>query len=111
MINLDSIIKAYNDEFGDSLVEILLFGSYARGDYNADSDIDIAGIVKGERADLQQKEKVIWKAANALGLEYDVIVSPIVIPYDEYEAYKNELPYYRNIMNEGIRLDHPEKWN
>ena len=93
------LIHRYNAEYA------ILFGSYARGDYNADSDIDIAGIVKGERADLQQKEKVIWKAANALGLENDVIVSPIVIPYDEYEAYKNELPYYRNIMNEGIKLE------
>ena len=36
--------------------------------------------------------------------ENDVIVSPLVIPYDEFEKYKQSLPYYRNIAEEGRRI-------
>ncbi|MDD6305633.1 MAG: hypothetical protein PUA75_01585 [Clostridiales bacterium] len=31
----------------------------------------------------------------------DVVVSPTVIPYDEFEEYKGKLPYYRNIAKEA----------
>ena len=37
-------------------------------------------------------------------LEYGVIVSPTVIPYSEFESYKYVLPYYRNIVREGVKL-------
>ena len=34
---------------------IFLYGSYARGDYDDESDIDIAAVVKGRRPELQDK--------------------------------------------------------
>lgn len=37
-------------------------------------------------------------------MEHDTIVSPTVIPYDEFEEYKETLPYYRNIVREGLRI-------
>lgn len=39
-----------------------------------------------------------------LGLENDVVISPIVIPYDEFIKYKEILPYYSNIAMEGKRI-------
>ena len=42
-----------------------------------------------------------WVSAE-LGLENDVVISPTVIPSDEYEKYRTILPYYRNIDREGI---------
>ena len=41
---------------------------------------------------------------NMLGLENDIIVSPTVIPYDEFVKYKQSLPYYRNIAEEGKKI-------
>ena len=34
-----------------------------------------------------------------IGLENDVVVSPTVIPFDEFEEYKQTLPFYMNIRN------------
>lgn len=34
-------------------------------------------------------------------MENDIVVSPTVIPYDEFKKYQDTLPYYRNIMQEG----------
>ena len=36
----------------------------------------------------------MWDMPAEIGLENDVVVSPAVIPYDEFEAYKDTLPYY-----------------
>ncbi len=83
---------------------IFLYGSYARGDYDDESDIDIAAVVKGRRQELQDKLKQMWDISAEIGLQNDVVVSPVVIPYDEFEKYKDILPYYRNIVKEGKRI-------
>ncbi len=101
-IILDRLAKSYQAVYGNNLRKIVLYGSYARGDYNDDSDIDVAAIVQGSRPKLQDDLKKVWDCANDLELEYEVLVSPTVIPYDEYEKWKDELPYYRNIENEGV---------
>ncbi len=89
---------------GDSLKQMILYGSYARGDYEKDSDIDIVAIVHGNRFELQNKLKEIWDISADLEVEYGTIVSPTVIPYEEFEKYKNDLPYYRNILKEGVKV-------
>ena len=98
------ITHSYKRIFGDDIVEILLYGSYARGDFDDESDIDITAIVRGDRIDLQEKLRDVWSDAADIGLEHDVVISPTVIPEDEYNRYKTILPYYRNIMEEGKRI-------
>ena len=87
---------------GGDLQHVILFGSYARGDYDQESDIDYTAIVNGERRNLQQKMNQVWDSSAELGMENDVVISPTVIPSDEYEKYRTILPYYRNIDREGI---------
>lgn len=105
---LDSIseqmVNCYRAVYGADVIEIFLYGSYARGDYDEESDIDMTAIVKGDRLELQQKLKQVWNRSAEIGLENDVVVSPTVIPYDEFEAYKDKLPYYRNICKEGRKI-------
>lgn len=96
--------ECYKSVYGDDIVEIILYGSYARGDYSSESDIDMVAIVKGDRLELQKKLKIIWDMSAEIGLENDVVVSPAVIPYDEFLRYGKILPYYRNISKEGQRI-------
>ena len=79
-----------------------VFGSYARGDYHTDSDVDVVAIVHGDRKTLQQQLKKVWDFSCELELEYDTILSPTVIPYEEFKQYQTVLPYYRNISQEGV---------
>lgn len=46
-IILQHMARSYYLVFGGDVVKILLYGSYARGDYQKDSDIDLAAIVRG----------------------------------------------------------------
>lgn len=56
------------------------------------------------REELQAKLKQVWDASADLELEYGTIVSPTVIPYEEFEKYKDDLSYYRNIQSEGVKV-------
>ena len=103
-IILKEMVQAYQAVYGTDIVKIVLYGSYARGDYQKDSDIDIVAIVQGDREKLQQALKSVWDISSDLELEYGTIVSPTVIPFAEYEKYKTDLPYYRNIENEGVEI-------
>ena len=98
------MVDCYRVVYGDDIVEIVLFGSYARGNYTEDSDIDIVALVQGSRENLQEKLKKVWDVSAELGLENDIIVSPMVVPYDEFLKYKQILPYYRNIAEEGKKI-------
>ena len=46
--------------------------------------------------------KEIWDISADLEVEYGTIVSPTVIPYEEFKQYQTILPYYRNISQEGV---------
>lgn len=101
----EKMIDCYKRVYGDSIREIILYGSYARGDFDDESDIDFVAIVEGERLPLQKKLKKVWAEAAELGTDYDVMVSPTMIPLGEYERYRTILPYYGNIQKEGIKLE------
>ena len=98
------MVQEYRRVYGKDIETILLFGSYARGDQENDSDVDIVAIVHGERMDLQERLKEIWDVSVDIGLENDVVVSATLIPFDEFEMFKRILPYYINIVKEGVEI-------
>lgn len=84
--------------------DIILYGSYARGDFDNESDIDIAVIVDNDRLDLKKYRKDIVSLMSSLSMEYEVVISITCIPLSDFEEYKEVLPYYRNIDSEGVRI-------
>ena len=107
--NLDVICRrmadSYRRVYGNNIEAIFLYGSYARGDFDETSDLDFVAIVQGEREDLQKKCHAVWDDSGRMDLEYDVVSTPTVIPSEEFAKYKDSLPYYRNIVKEGRRID------
>lgn len=101
---LDKMLQVYNKVYGAAINAVYLYGSCARGEATPESDIDIVAIVKGARPELQEHLKQVWDVSADIGLDYEVVISPTVIPYEEFEDYKMILPYYRNILQEGVRI-------
>ncbi|MDD2482575.1 MAG: nucleotidyltransferase domain-containing protein [Lutispora sp.] len=105
---LDAILKEVvintTKIFGDKLVAVILYGSYARGNYSANSDIDIALLVDMDRMSLKTYDDLLVAQMTYFMLEHDVLISFNDIPVKEFEEYKDVLPYYRNIVEEGLRL-------
>ncbi|MEG1847704.1 MAG: nucleotidyltransferase domain-containing protein [Lachnospiraceae bacterium] len=98
------IAKAYREFYGDKLVTVYLYGSYARGDNSENSDIDMVGIVNGNRVELQQILYKMLPVSCRVGVENDVVIAPTVIPYDEFVSMRDILPYYQNIYSEGVEI-------
>ena len=103
-IILQKISEIYKSVYGEQLVRVVLYGSYARGDFSDDSDLDVVALVHGDRKTLQEQLKTVWDQTCDLELEYEMVLSPAVIPYEEFEQYREDLPYYRNIANEGVNV-------
>ena len=98
------VVAAYRKAYGDDIEAIYLYGSYARGDFDEDSDIDFAAVVKGDPHELSKKRNEILSSTLRMDLELDVITSPMVISSEIFNTYKNEGGYYGNIFKEGKRL-------
>ena len=92
--------------FADKLCDIVLFGSYARGDFDAESDIDIAILADVSREDEHKYSREIVRITESI---YDVygyshVLSPVIINSHTYNEWKDYLPFYKNVATEGVRI-------
>lgn len=108
IIDATSILeKAYdmgNALLAHKIAYAYLYGSYARGDFHADSDVNIllaAEIGEDLLGYARQKMAII---ASRLSLMYDVTVSIFIYPKDHFEKYANVSPFYSDIIQYGIKF-------
>lgn len=98
-----SFVRKIKKEHREEVVEIILYGSYARGEADTDSDVDILIIWEG---DLSEGREYTAKLATEALMEHDVILSPKVISRENYEAMEeSEVPFIENVEREGIRVE------
>ncbi len=99
---LGDLKAALNGLLGDRLERFVLFGSRARGDYDPESDVDIAIIVKGLTRDL--KKQIIDIVAD-IEVEHITPLSTVVLSKDEFDHLKErERRIALDIEREGIPL-------
>jgi predicted nucleotidyltransferase len=99
---LSEYLTILRSNFRDKIVDVLLFGSVARGEYDDESDMDILVIV--ENGDSKFREEVSM-ASYELMLRNDVVMSSLVMDkemYNWHRKYKD--PLYNMIKREGIAL-------
>ena len=90
--------------FGSKLQDMILYGSYARGDNTDESDIDVMLIVDISPDDELNSAIQLSDIVVDLNLEFDVVLSPLVESKEKYEKYKNINPLFANVEKEGIRI-------
>ncbi len=79
---------------------VMVFGSKVRGDSDEHSDIDL--LVVTSHSLHWREEKDIVDALFDLGMEHDVIFSPLFASKEEWEGgIFREFPIYRAIIEEG----------
>lgn len=88
--------------FGNKLKQVILFGSYARGDYDNESDVDIMVMVDMEKKELCQYYKEVSRITANTDLGFNVVISPMIKSYSEYIKYKGVTPFLQNIEREGV---------
>jgi predicted nucleotidyltransferase len=91
-----------HDLYGNELAELVLFGSYARGDQQDESDIDFA-IVLRDPAIRPSAEIVKTSAiASRLSLKYGLMISSL--PVSLHKKQTSMQGVYRDIRKEGIAI-------
>ncbi|EEB73878.1 nucleotidyltransferase domain-containing protein [Thermococcus sp. AM4] len=78
--------------FGDPVEEVILFGSYARGDHDEESDIDV--LIVGD-VDFDGLMEVV----TDILLEYGELISPIVLKPEEFRKRRDS--FIRTVLSEG----------
>lgn len=89
------------EHYGDRLIDVVLFGSQARGDAAPGSDIDVMVVLKGDVYPGEEIERT-GDFVAALSLEYDVLIS--VIFRSEESFYYAETPLLISVRQEGIQV-------
>jgi predicted nucleotidyltransferase len=93
------IAKQFRQAVGDKykIIEMKLFGSFARGDYSKTSDIDLMVILPEVNRSIEEN---LFNIAYDLELQHDCVIDVIVLP----QNFNNNIPVYQNILKEGIAV-------
>lgn len=89
------------EHYGERLVEVVLFGSQARGDAVPGSDIDVLVVLKGPVHPGEEIEGT-GEFCAALSLKYDVLISTVFVSEEDF--HHAQTPLMRNVHREGIRI-------
>jgi len=81
----------------DKFVALILYGSYARGDYEFGSDIDVLLVVR-ENLTSFEKDNI----SSDLNLKYDIVITCFYYLYEVFKTW--ETPLLMNVRREGIEV-------
>lgn len=105
---LNALLESFVDEmkiiFGSTLKNIILYGSYARGDYTNDSDVDIMIVADIEDTEIMKYVYTVSEYLGDLLIDYDVVITPVVESHSKYQQYKDVIPFLKNVQREGVAL-------
>ncbi len=77
-MKIKKILKEFKEKlvelYQEQLIDVLLYGSYARGEQREDSDIDIAVILKGKIEPFKEIDR-ITEFSYDLSLKYSILIS------------------------------------
>lgn len=97
-------VSSVQDIYGKHIKQIILYGSYARGDFQENSDVDIMVLV-----DLSESQIEAYSdALSELGFEYNIRhglwFMPIVKNAGHFAQWCHVYPFYSNVVKEGVLL-------
>ena len=104
--NVSSSIYNFSREvkrlLGEKLTKVIVYGSYARGDYRDNSDVDIMILVKMTDEEIRTVKNDIYDLAFEVEMNTGIEISPVIKNEEQYEYWVDTLPFYRNVRDEGI---------
>ena len=101
---MEQYVEKVREIYESHVRNIILYGSYARGDFNKDSDIDI--MILGDISDLDLKvysQKLSYMTYD-FNLDNDLDIKPIAKSQEHFKKWVANYPFYSNVSNEGVIL-------
>jgi uncharacterized protein len=106
MVNKEAVIKDFTEtmknHYGDRLSKIILYGSYARGDFNEESDIDFWVLLNDEEVRVMKEISNTNDEVYDLTLKHDILVSMFATSKKKFETATQA--FYRFVRKDGITV-------
>lgn len=101
---LKAISNAYREVYSTNLVSIILYGSYARGEQQENSDIDIMILTTLSDAEIEVAERKIFDLAFDYEMDHGVVINPVIKNEEHFNYWLGALTFYDNVKKDGIML-------
>lgn len=101
---LDRYVDSIKEIYGTHLTKVILYGSYARGDYNANSDIDIMILLDISDLEAKEYQKQLFDATYDYSVDNDIEINPLVHSEELFLKWIDAYPFFNNIKNDGVVL-------
>lgn len=88
--------------YGERLAGVVLYGSYARGDYTEDSDVDLLVVLRGLESPSKEHERT-FDTCWAMSQQYQIDVSAHFVGEERYRT-SNERLFFMNIKRDGVAV-------
>ncbi len=102
-MKIKEILKEFRTEveklYGKKLKNIILYGSWARGDSTDESDIDLLIVLEGKVTPGKEIDKMI-NIITGINLKHGVLISVYPISEEDYSTVNS--PLLINVRREGI---------
>lgn len=104
---ISEFVNQVNQLLGNRVKKIILYGSYARGDFNESSDIDIMILTDLNDDELEEARLKIYDLAYDIEDEFnfEMEINPILKNVDKFNKRIDVIPFYMNVQREGISLN------
>lgn len=103
-ILLDQYTEILQKIYGSHIKTVILYGSYARGDYKADSDIDIMILLDLSDMDIKQYRHELSGETFDFNMDHDLDIKPIAKSQQYFQNWVDVYPFYANVKKEGVKL-------
>ncbi len=100
---IDRVESELKKILANKLKKVILFGSYSRGDYDHESDIDMIALVNEPQPEEKYEEELLDVIVD-LSIEFEVVLSLFLESEAEYERAKESKPLLRSIEKEGVEI-------
>lgn len=104
--SVQTILTLFAEEvkrvLGKDMEKIIVYGSYARGDFDGNSDIDIMILTSRSEEEIRPVEYELYDVAFDFLMKYGIDISVIVKNKEHFNYWLGALPFYDNVEREGM---------
>jgi len=98
----DEIVSGILEVLKEDVAAIILYGSVARATETAESDVDIAILIRNKLS--REKRDALDDFLGDMDLKHEKLFSAVDIEEKKFETWKQVVPFYQNVSSEGIVL-------
>lgn len=97
---IHEVVEILKNEYGTRLHQVILYGSYARGDFHDESDMDFLVIFNDPVIAVKDELQVYGPAMVRLGEKHGLVVSVMPTSLHHFQTSKRSI--FRFIKQDGV---------